>query len=79
MDKPLNIYNSSSTCYLLPINMSVFGFADKGNWDVHKVMSDEMSESDTANVCCYAEDNNSFPVCIFRGVNKKAECEDLQL
>lgn len=75
MDKPSNIYNVDETG--LPLNNKPgFVLAEKGSKDVHYLTSGEKGESITAIVCCNAEGNFLPPVCIFKGVNKKAEWED---
>lgn len=75
MDKPANIYNVDETG--LPLNNKPgYVLAAKGSKDVHKVTSGEKGENFTAIVCCNAEGNFLPPVCILKGVNKKAEWED---
>lgn len=75
LDKPGNIYNVDETG--LPLNNKPgYVLAEKGSKDVHKLTSGEKGENITAIVCCNAEGNFLPPVCIFKGVNKKAEWED---
>lgn len=75
MQKPSNIYNVDETGLQLN-NKPGLVLAEKGSKDVHKLTSGEKGENITAIVCCNAEGNFLPPVCIFKGVNKKAEWED---
>ena len=75
IDKPGHIFNMDESGLQI-INKVGKVVATKGSKEVYRLTSGEKGETVTVIACCNAEGNFLPPVCILKGVNKKAEFED---